>query len=358
MSQASFDRASNSPFHDTDASPSGFGQIFRFMTMPEWKDSQALKEAWSNLLSLPEGKQRAELSEMTVKTFVETKFVPEHVALKEVSGRIHYQAILRHVLTPEEVDTAFAVIPKGSRKLLEPVPGWPYLSNMRLCDVQPEDVQRLTSVAFGHGYSHQTVKHIRNVVSAIFSHAQRVRCYLGENPVKSAKLPKNESQGSPSLNSVQIKEALRAMDYPEREMAIMAVFANMNPAEISGLQWKQVNLTKVAAQLDSARIPPYSIAITQHKLLGALERVREGRIRVVPIPQPLYKVLVKLKERPDFTGPDDFVLVTRSGEPVNAKDLVARRLRPIAKRLGLPSLTLQSFRRASKGLMVATWARI
>ena len=44
---------------------------------------------------------------MTVAAFVENLFVPGHVATKEVTGRAHCRAILKHVLTPEEVDRAF-----------------------------------------------------------------------------------------------------------------------------------------------------------------------------------------------------------------------------------------------------------
>ena len=42
----------------------------------------------------------------TVSTarFVETCFIPSHVALKTQAGRTHYHAILKHVLRPETVD--------------------------------------------------------------------------------------------------------------------------------------------------------------------------------------------------------------------------------------------------------------
>lgn len=80
-------------------------------------------------------------SEMTVAAFVEKVFVPEHVALKRLSGRTHFRSILKFVLRPEEVNRIFQVAPETSKTKLETVPDWPYLGNMRLGEVRPDDVQ-------------------------------------------------------------------------------------------------------------------------------------------------------------------------------------------------------------------------
>ena len=44
---------------------------------------------------------------MTLGFFVETKFIPEHVEHKTRSGQTHYQAMLKHLLTPELVNHLF-----------------------------------------------------------------------------------------------------------------------------------------------------------------------------------------------------------------------------------------------------------
>lgn len=41
--------------------------------------------------------------------FVERRFVPEYVSTKRAAGRAHFQAILKHILTPERVVRAFGV---------------------------------------------------------------------------------------------------------------------------------------------------------------------------------------------------------------------------------------------------------
>ena len=44
---------------------------------------------------------------MTFSSFVETKFIPEHVQHKTLAGRTHYQAMLKHLIRPETVHRMF-----------------------------------------------------------------------------------------------------------------------------------------------------------------------------------------------------------------------------------------------------------
>ena len=303
---------------------------------------------WKNLLSQLQQNALAQRCTMTVAEFVERKFVPEHVALKESSGRTHYQAMLKHVLTPEEVDRLFRVSPKESKKKLKAVPDWPYLSEVRLCDVQPDHVHRLTSAALERGYATQTVTHIRNVVSAIFSHARREQCFMGDNPVTQVKPPEIARKEPRALTFAQAKEVLEAMRYPEREMTLIALFTGMNVAEICGLQWRHVNLTAIQNNRDGVLIPPRTIAVRKQWYRGELGSVKPGRARFLPIPQSLLQTLIKLSSRPNFTGPDDFVLVSRAGTPANQTNILVQRLKPIAMRLQVPSLSWLVFRRTRK----------
>jgi hypothetical protein len=109
--------------------------------------------------------------EMTVADFIERRFVPEHVASMRSAGRDYFQAMLKHVLGPEQVDRAFGVDKERSRSKLTAIPGWPYLNKHRLCDVEPDHIQRIIDAGLDNGYSIQTVTHIRNVIRKIFSHA-------------------------------------------------------------------------------------------------------------------------------------------------------------------------------------------
>jgi len=310
---------------------------------------EAQQIAWDNFL--PRLNQNAAESAMTIGDFVEKKFVPEHVAKKKLSGRTHYHAILKHVLKPEEVDRVFQVDAEKSRTKLKAVANWPYLSNVRLCDIRPDDVQRLISAAIARKYSTQTVKHIRNVVSAIFEHAKKERCFTGDNPARLVTLPGMTREQKHTLKLDQVKEILDVMQYPEKEMTLFALLTSMNIAEICGLQWKRVNLTEAWSNTDGEPVPPRNIAVRKQWYCGELGSVvKRSRHRNVPIPEPLLPVLLGLSHRVKHVGPDDFVLVSRTGMPVTAANIAARRLRPIGKVLQMPWLSWHVLRRTYTAL--------
>lgn len=313
-------------------------------------DNESQWMPWNSLLSQFQQQALIQRSAMTVAEFVERKFVPEHVASKELSGRTHYQAMLKHVLTPAEVDRIFGVSSTRPGKKLKAVPDWPYLSGLRLCDVRPEHVQRLTAAALDHGYSTQTVVHLRNVVSAVFSHAKREGCFLGDNPVVSVKTPEITRGELGILTADQLKDALAIMKHPERDMMLTVVLTDMNVSEICGLQWKRVNLSDLDLIVDGERIPPRTIAVRKQWYRGKLGSVKDNRVRNLPIPKPLLPVLNAVRSSSRFIAGDDFVYVSRAGTPVNETNIRMHMLPPIARRLGISRLSWRVFLRTRKAL--------
>jgi integrase len=276
-------------------------------------------------------------------------FVPEHVAMKTASGQTHYRAILKHVVTPEEVDRVFRVDAEKSQAKLKTIPNWPYIDSLRLCDIRPDDIQRLMSAAVTRGYSIQTVTHIRSVVSAIFAFAKKVQYFGGDNPASQVPLPEMIRKDAHTLTLAQVREVLAVMRYPEREMALIVLLTNLNVAEICGLQWKWLNLTEAWSTGDEEPIPPRTIAVRNQWYCGELSGVdKRSRNRNLPIPAALLPVLLGLRQRTKFAGPDDYVLVSRNGSPIHERNIAVRRLRPIGKDLQIPWLSWQVFRRTQK----------
>lgn len=287
----------------------------------------------------------ARASRMTIGCFIERKFATEYVAFKKSSGRAFYQAMLKHVIMPEEVDRIFGMNVRDPRKTLKSLPDWPYMSELRLGEVRPDDVLRVTAAALMSGYSINTVKHIRNVIGAIFSHAIQEHCIRGENPVTLARPPRKRRRENPALTPAQADQAINMMQYPEREMTLIGVFSGMSPAEIAGLQWRCVNLSDEKIDADEIPIPPRTVSVRKRWYRGVLESVQENWVRDLPINERLLEILLALKENSHFTSPNDYVLVSRVGTPVNHDNVLTRRLRPIARQLGVPSITWQAFRR-------------
>jgi integrase len=332
----------------------------RLDAIEQWRDRSSIgspsgsdcltKEELKHVVSndypfTPRQSEAAVQSSMTITTFVESAFVPEHVLVKGLASRFYYQAILKYVLQPEEVDRIFHTDHEKSKPKLKAIPDWPYLGDLPIEDCGPDEVQRLISAAHAQGYSAQTVMHIRNVVSIIFSYAKKLRRYHHDNPARAAILPERPQKSSHLLTLSQAKEVLRAMRYPEKQMTMMAMLTSMNVAEICGLQWKHVNLTGTSSGTAGEAIPPITIAVRKRLFRGELDNVSSGRTRNLPIPELLLPMLILLSGRGRWTGPDDFVLVSRAGTPINAINITARRLRTIGNELQMPWLTWHVFRR-------------
>jgi integrase len=267
--------------------------------------------------------------------FVESSFIPNHVALKAQAGRTHYHAILKYVLRPETVDRLLLPYRGICKSKLRSIPEWPYLDETRLCDITPDHVRRLTSLAVSHGYSPQTVKHIKNVISAIISHAKKERIFSGDNPMTEVHLPPVVRKASPAFSLVEAKAIFRMMEYPERQIALIIFNTTMNVSEVCGLQWCYVNPTLRASYVDGEIVPPRSILVKYQRTSSGFMRVSADRIRVINISTPLLDLLTTLRRERRRRGPDDFLFANRLGTPFSPASIHASRLKPIGRQFGI-----------------------
>jgi integrase len=289
-------------------------------------------------------------SRMTFAFFVETKFIPEHVEHKTLTGQTHYQAMLKHLLKPERVDGMFnSVKPRKAR--LKSVSGWPYLDEVRLCDIRPDHVRRVIAAAFDQSYSAQTVKHIKNVIFAIVSHAQREGCFNGPNPVAQIKLPKQAGKVKQHLTIAQTKEMLEIMQSPDKELALITITSGLNIAEICNLQWRDVNMTESAKYVDGELIPAKNIAVSAQWNRSGLGDWKRSRKRNIEIPDVLIPILENLRSQNGNPHPDSFVLLSETGQPIPPTSIRVGRLKPIGRNLGIPWLSWQVLRRAHTGFV-------
>jgi integrase len=290
-------------------------------------------------------------SRVTFREFVRTRFIPEHVISKGPAGQRHYHAILKHILKPETVDALFDTGTAVTTRRLTAIAGWPYVDDIRLCDLTPDHVRQIISAALDSGYSVQTVKHVRNVIGIIITHATKRRSFSGDNPAFQVPLPKMIRKAEANLTLAQTRQLLGVMRYPEREMAIIAIFTGLNMLEICGLQWKHVNLTASPVLVDEIRIPPRSIAVKKQWNRVGLDDVRGSRSRDVAIPQPLLSLLRELKQGQPNAGPNNFVLVTRTGTAVWPGTILQNRLKPLGRELGMQRLSWHMFTKAHRTML-------
>ena len=145
-------------------------------------EKEARRLGWENFLSKLDAGVCNPHSAITLGNFVDQRFLPEHVALFKRSGRTHYQSMLKHVL--------------------------PALTTFRLKDITASDIQKLVSSMLASKYSVQTARHVRTLVSAIFTHAKRLGSHTGDNPAKLMQLPEMVRRESHALSFDQAVAAL------------------------------------------------------------------------------------------------------------------------------------------------------
>lgn len=281
---------------------------------------------------------------MSVADFVERVFIPRYVMSKKTAGRTHFQAILKHVLSPERIVRTFRPGCK-TRTILAAIPGWPYLDEVPVSEMRPRHVQQLIQASISRGYSSQTVAHLRNVIRIILSFAEACGYFTGPNPATLVTVPLIAHKPVRSLTLAQLRQVFHLMRYPEEQIALFALLTDMNVAEICGLKWKHVNLSNVIRYGSGESLSAQTIAVKMQIYRGEYRGVLGRRNRLVKIPELLQSALLDLKHRPEHNTGEDFVLASHCGTSVNPDNIAARRLKAIGHNLDLSWLSWKVFHR-------------
>jgi integrase len=334
------------------------GQLKRGWTRPvvvgpcegpgAFTEKEARRIAWDNFLSRLDQNNRVPQSIMTVRQFVELKFLPEHVAYKKKAGKQHYECQLPFVLdgAPDKK------IRRGGKTRFKPGEEPPPvrrrfgLGEMRLRDVQRSDVQRLIGTILLRDYSVQTAKHVKTAVSAIYTHAEKEGWFNGPNPAKFVTLPEMKRATLHALSFQQVIELLPVLKKSVRLMVFLAITTSMNIAEICGLKWKRLNLTAEPAIMDDELLPAFHAGIREQWYRTEWGSVKaHARKRNVLLPQWAVEQLRELRQREAWTGPEDPVFAGMNGRPLCENAIAKRHLKPAGAKLGMPWLSWHDLRR-------------
>jgi integrase len=148
-----------------------------------------------------------------------------------------------------------------------------------------------------------------------------------------------------ALSLAQLKDVMRAMRHPEREITLFSMLTGMSIAEICRLQWKYVNVSNACRLFDEKIKSPKTIAIRTQCYRGELSVVSGSRRRCVRVTYLLYMVLRDLKNRRQFTAPSNFVLSSRNGTQIHQENVPARHLKSVGKTFNMPWLSWSVFQR-------------
>lgn len=255
--------------------------------------------------------------------FVSTRFYPDYLPTLKPSGRVFYKAILgKHVL--------------------------PILGPVKLREISVERVQALLTLK-GKTHSTQTVRHIRNCLSAVLRHAKAMGWFYGELPTTGVRLPemKREERKAPTWD--QVCALSRSLSEPCSTLVLFLAVTGLRIGEAMGLRWQHVNLTDSFALLGTEILPPRCVAVRENYVLGQYSTLKtKGSVRNVPIPGWFVPRLASLSGRGSSDSP---VFANASGSaPIYQHNLAARVLKPAARKLGMPWLSWHCLRHANATL--------
>ena len=251
-------------------------------------EKQAQRFSWENFLSRLDQNNRTPQSVMTAREYVDRKFLTEHVAYLRRAGRDHYQSQIPFVVdgVPDRKGK------RGGKTIFKAGEEPPAIlrrfgiGDIRLRDVQREDVQRLVGTMRLRGYGTQSLKHVKTVVSAIYTHAEQSGYFTGTNLAKFVKLPEMKRATPHALTLIRVAELLQFLPSVPRLMVLLAVMTSMNIAEICGLKWKRINLGAEPIMMDDELLPAFMAGVREQWYKSEWGSVKaKARRRNVLLPQ-------------------------------------------------------------------------
>jgi integrase len=195
---------------------------------------------------------------------------------------------------------------------------YPRGGSRRLDTISVEDVAAMIRDLRANGLSEWTIHSILTAANRTFKFAKRRMGWHGENPV--AELEKGERPSvtaaarRPIFTPEQLAATLAAAREPYKTLFAVGSVTGARLSECLGLVWEDVGLS----DLDAAEIR------FEHQVdrLGRLQPLKTAESRrAVEIPRSLAVMLATHKLRSSDTRPAAFVFVTRTGRPINQREV-------------------------------------
>ena len=235
-------------------------------------------------------------------------------------------------------------------------------------EVTTREIEDLLRSISSTGVAPRTVNKARQLICAVFNYGRRPSTYgLPANPAQHADRRREPDSATlafyspeqvetlalalaagahrdasrPALGSNEILARARE-DAQDAELIRIAAFGGLRRGELVALRWRDVEF--IGRKL-----------IVRRALSGETEvrSTKSRRARQVPLPTQAATALERLRERGEFTGPDDYVFASRLGRRLDPSAL-RRRFERARDAVGLEPLRFHDLRHTYGSLLVAS----
>ncbi|HZT69087.1 MAG TPA: tyrosine-type recombinase/integrase [Terriglobia bacterium] len=198
----------------------------------------------------------------------------------------------------------------------------PTFGNLPINEVSPFQVQQFIQQKHVQGYSHQTLAHLRNLLSKFFRIAIRWG-WIDTNPAHGVELPPMERRRKPRVITLDEIQRLRDnLTDPGRTIFLVAALCGLRVCELLALRVEDVDLE---AATISVRQSIYNNHISTPKTRGSERQI------------PISKVFAEaiggwLRVRP---AKSEWLFPSQVGTPLNNRNVLYRHIWPVCDRLGI-----------------------
>ena len=207
------------------------------------------------------------------------------------------------------------------------VPRWGQAALSSIKPIEVENWLRGLKRRDGKPASPGTKSKIRNVMSAMFSHAMRYR-WASQNPITPVRTSSKRLQDPDLLTCEEFRDLLRVLDQRERVMVLLAGSTALRRGELFALRWKDVDLREQLVRVT-------------HSIYRSVEGDTKtaGSRKPVPLPSMVVDELKQWKQATGYRTADDYLFasIQKNGEqPLQPDMILKNHIRPALKKLGIP----------------------
>jgi integrase len=232
----------------------------------------------------------------------------------------------------------------------------PAFGPLRLTDLTPEIVQRYLATSLREArVSARTINHSLMVLKQVLNRAKRWS-YLRENPAEGVRPLRIEPEEMDYLKPTEIPLLLRHADEPHRTLFMTAVLTGMRLGEVLALQWGDVDWQGGRIQVRRSifwylrrELDPGA----DDTVLWRFTTPKSKHSRRNVIMSPALKEALELYRLVCPASPHDLVFCTKTGTPIEPRNLVRREFEPALARAGLRKIRFHDLRHTYTALLIA-----
>lgn len=212
----------------------------------------------------------------------------------------------------------------------------PSLGDRRLCDLKRGEVQAFLATKRKAGLSGSTVHGIRTALSKLMQSAVEWD-FIEANPARGLVVgDRSPVKEKARLSVIEVRTLVASLPEPCRSIVLLLALTGLRIGELFALRSKNVDLTAGVIRVRE----------TVHEGQFGTPKTRSSR-REVPMSASVRRILTPLVT----TEEDELLFRSRSGSPINPKNLAQRVLRPKCRELNLPIVSWHSFRHTHATLL-------